>query len=235
VYEACQLPAIDKRFVSTAHHSMADASWSAFFQKRLLHLLPFGAHGLATALQVAVDELEVSGFDRATISVLASNDKVKERVGHLYREVGEIEDDPQAPQTAIISKHSLAEGEGAAIGLPSYIGGVAGAFAVVASGGTLAASVAAAVAGGAAGVGLGAVLARTIGQRYKHHALEQLEEGGMVMWVSVRDKRAERRAIEILTKAGARDVHMHEVEREWTLKDRPLSEVQPDPLLEHDK
>jgi hypothetical protein len=32
-------------------------------------------------------------------------------------------------------------------------------------------------------------------------------------------------------KAGARDIHVHEFEREWTLKDRPLSDVQFDPFL----
>jgi hypothetical protein len=41
----------------------------------------------------------------------------------------------------------------------------------------------------------------------------------------------ERRALHILTNAGGRDVHVHEFEREWTLKDRPLSDVQFDPFL----
>jgi hypothetical protein len=34
-----------------------------------------------------------------------------------------------------------------------------------------------------------------------------------------------------MTKAGARDIHVHDIEREWTLKDRPLSEAQFDPFL----
>jgi hypothetical protein len=53
----------------------------------------------------------------------------------------------------------------------------------------------------------------------------------MVLWVSPRDDKAERRALRILKEAGAGDVHVHEVEREWTLKERPLSEVQFDPFL----
>jgi hypothetical protein len=64
--------------------------------------------------------------------------------------------------------------------------------------------------------------------------LEQLAQGGMVLWVSLRDDNAEKRALQILTKAGARDVHVHQIQREWTLKDIPLSEAQPDSLLEHD-
>jgi hypothetical protein len=35
----------------------------------------------------------------------------------------------------------------------------------------------------------------------------------------------------LLTNAGGRDVHVHEFERAWTLKDRPLSDVQFDPFL----
>jgi hypothetical protein len=34
-----------------------------------------------------------------------------------------------------------------------------------------------------------------------------------------------------LNDAGARDVHVHDLQREWTLKDRPLSEAQFDPFL----
>jgi hypothetical protein len=67
------------------------------------------------------------------------------------------------------------------------------------------------------------------------HVLEQLSRGGMVLWVSVRDDTEERRALQVLKDAGARDVHVHEVQREWTLKDRPLSDIQPDPFLEHDR
>jgi len=186
------------------------------------------------ALEAAVDELEVSGFDRAAISVLASDEKVKERIGHLYRTVGEAEDDRRAPQTGFVSKDSLAEGEAAVVALPLYIGGTAGVIAVVASGGALAATIAGAVAGSAAGAGVGALLAHTIARRHTDHVLEQLAQGGMVLWVIVLDDNAEKRALEILTKAGARDVHVHQIKREWTLKDRPFSDVQPDPFLERE-
>jgi hypothetical protein len=42
------------------------------------------------ALERAVDELEVSGFDRAALSVLASEGTIKDRVGHFYRNIAEI-------------------------------------------------------------------------------------------------------------------------------------------------
>jgi hypothetical protein len=186
------------------------------------------------ALEAAIDELEVSGFNRATISVLATDQTVKERVGHLYRTVAEIEDNGRVPQSAFVSKDSLTEGAAFAVGVPFYVGGTAGAIAVIASGGALAAAIAVALAGGAACAGLGALLAGAVARHHKEHVLEQLAQGGLVLWASLRDDEAKRRALQILTKAGGSDVHVHEIQREWTLKDRPLSTVQFDPFLEHD-
>jgi hypothetical protein len=183
------------------------------------------------ALEAAVDALEVAGFDRATVSVLATDETIKERVGRLYRHVAEIEDDSRVPQGAFASTDSRVEGEAAAVGIPLYIGGCAGAYAAVASGGALTAAIAATIAGGAVGAGLGALLAVAIGRRHADHVAEQLGQGGMVLWVSLRDDNAQQRALRILTEAGARDVHVHEIERKWTLKDRPLSEAQFDPFL----
>jgi hypothetical protein len=183
-------------------------------------------------LEAAVDQLEVSGFDRATISVLATDETVKDRVGHLYHDVSEIADGRRVPQGAFVSTDSRVEGKAAAVGIPVYIGGVTAAGIVaVAFGGPLAAVIAAAVAGGAAGGGLGAILATAIGRHHADHVVGQIAQGGLVLWVSLRDDDAERRAVRILNDAGARDVHVHDLQREWTLKDRPLSETQFDPFL----
>jgi hypothetical protein len=79
-------------------------------------------------LEATVDELEVAGFDRSKIATLATDERIKERVGRLYRTVGEIEDDGQTPRAAFVSKDSRIEGEAAAVGIPFYIGCCAGAF-----------------------------------------------------------------------------------------------------------
>jgi hypothetical protein len=184
------------------------------------------------ALERAVDELEIAGFDRAALSVLATDETIKDRVGHLYRNVAEIEDNRHVPQAAFAEMDSRVEGEAAAVGIPFYIGSVAGAgVTAVGLGATAAATVAGAVVGGVAGAGLGAVLAGAMIRRRAEQVKEQLAQGGMVLWVSVRDPDAERRAVQILQNVGARDTHVHEFEREWTLKDRPLSDVQFDPFL----
>jgi len=41
----------------------------------------------------AVDELTSTGFDRADLSLLASQQTVEEKLGHAYRKVGELEED----------------------------------------------------------------------------------------------------------------------------------------------
>ncbi len=193
-----------------------------------------GVFATPGALESAVDELEISGFDRSMISVLASDKKVRGRISGRYHEVTELEDDHRTPQTAFVSSDSRTGGEAAAVGIPIYIGGFAGTIAVVAYGGALAATIVGAVAGGIAGAGLGALLVHVIAQKHRDHVAKQLADGGMILWVNVRDIDSEEQALRILETAGASNVHMHEIERQWTLKDRPLSEVQPDPFLAHD-
>jgi phosphoserine aminotransferase len=57
----------------------------------------------------------------------------------------------------------------------------------------------------------------------------------VVFRVAGGDEAAEKRALAILQRCGARSVHIHRVEREWGLKDRPLHDRQLDPfLLERD-
>src|ERR1700722_20188881 len=79
------------------------------------------------ALERAVDELEVSGFDRAALSVLAFQGTIKDRVGHRYRNIAEIADGRHVPQRAFVERASRVEGTAAAFGIPCYIGSVADA------------------------------------------------------------------------------------------------------------
>jgi hypothetical protein len=191
-----------------------------------------GVFSVPKELERAVDELEVSGFDRATLSVPASERVIKDRVGHLYGNITEIADNCHFPQGAFVETDSRVEGATAAIGIPCYIGSVAGAgVTALGFGAATAATLAGAVVGGVVGAGLGALLAVAMIRSHVHEVSEQLTEGGFVLWVGLRDDDAERRALQILANAGGRDVHVHEFEREWTLKDRPLSSVQFDPFL----
>ena len=46
----------------------------------------------ADEMEAAIEELEESGFDRAEISLLASQDAVHEKLGHAYADAKSLED-----------------------------------------------------------------------------------------------------------------------------------------------
>ncbi|MGJ0502146.1 MAG: hypothetical protein ACR65X_00090 [Methylocystis sp.] len=163
----------------------------------------------ADTLQEAIDELMSSGFDRAEISLLASEEAVDEKLGHKYKKVTELEDESAAPRTHYVSVESIGDAQGGVIGGLVYVGAGAAISAIFASGGALATVIAGALlAGGSAGV-LGAALARLIGEHHAKHLEEQLRHGGLLLWVRTWDAERERLAREILARHSGRDVHAH--------------------------
>jgi hypothetical protein len=84
------------------------------------------------------------------------------------------------------------------------------------------------------GASYGAVLANAIDHDRSEQIEEQLKLGGLALWVNAPTPDAEKRALEALSKMGARDVHVHKIQREWSLKDIPLPLSQADPFLESD-
>lgn len=181
-----------------------------------------------SGFQATIDALLSAGFDRADLSFLASRETVEQKLGHHYRSVRELEDEAAVPTVAYVSRESVGDLEGAVAGVLLYVGAVATAGAVVASGGTFAAAIAAAAAAGGAGGALGAVLDRFIERRYLQRFEEQLSSGGLLLWVHTRDAAHEARALEILRRHGGEDVHLHDLPREGggveTMKSR-LSEL----------
>jgi len=166
----------------------------------------------AESLEEAIDELLSSGFDRAELSLLASEATVAGKLGYLYTKVDYAEDDPEVPRTAFVSSGSVGDAEGAIIGGLLYVGAVAAAVAVVASGGTLMTAIAAAAAAGGSGGLIGTALAALIGHDHAEYLQKQLEHGGLLLWVRTRDAAHERRATDILSKHSAHDVHVHDIE-----------------------
>lgn len=168
-----------------------------------------GVFADAGSFQEAIDELLSSGFDRAELSLLASEHTVEQKLGHRYEKVAEVEDDAEIPRTVYVSTESIGDAEGGLVGGLLYVGGLAAAGAVVASGGTLAAVLtAAALAGGAGGL-VGSLLAKWLDNRHARFLQEQLEHGGLLLWVNLRDAAHEKRALEILSKHSGHDVHVH--------------------------
>ena len=163
----------------------------------------------AGTFQEAVDELLSTGFDRAELSLLAGEHAVTEKLGHMYEKVAAFEDDASIPRVAYVSPESIGDAEGALIGGLMYVGAGLALVPIVASGGALAtAIIGTALAGGAGGL-IGGVLARWVGKRHAHYLQEQLERGGLLLWVRVRDAAHEARAVEILRRHAGDDIHVH--------------------------
>ncbi len=161
-----------------------------------------------SALDAAVEDLLAAGFSKADVSLLASDDAVSRKLGHRYERVEELEDEPDAPRIAYRTRASIGESDDVIIGTLTYLPTVAAAGTVVASEGV----VAAAVTGTAiAGALIGTVLTRWLDKQHATRLQEQLEHGGLLLWVRTPDPETERRAVAILTRHSAHDVHIHQL------------------------
>jgi hypothetical protein len=174
------------------------------------------------SFQTAIDDLLMAGFDHGDINVLAHEDTVTSRLGREYQSTAEFEDNPEAPRIGFVPDESIGGAEGAVIGAGVYVPAIAGSLAVVASGGTmLGAFAAAAIAGGAGGL-IGAALARRIGNEHAKHLDQHLNRGGLLLWVRTRDAACEQKALDILRRHSAHDVHLHQLpERAGSESDVP--------------
>lgn len=159
----------------------------------------------------SVDELMLAGIDRSAISLLAGHRAVERTLGRYFRKVSEIEDDPEVPRLAYAGPDSRTEFEAAIGGGLGYVGAVAGAGFVVASGGAVGAAILAAALAGGAGGFVGGFLSRFINRQHARHLQEQLDRGGILLWVRVNDPDHEAKALEILRRHAAGDVHVHDL------------------------
>jgi len=169
-----------------------------------------GVFESAEKLEEAIDELMSCGFDRAEISLLANETAVEEKLGHKYKKISELEDDPAVPRAAYVSTESVGDAKGALIGALMYIGAGILMGPVAIAGGPLAVGAGAAVLGGGLGGLIGAGLAGLLGEQRADRLQEQLNHGGLLLWVRVWNAEDEKRAVEVLSRHSGRDVHVHQ-------------------------
>ena len=165
-------------------------------------------HDEAT-LQDAADELLINGFNHADLSLLAGHRAVERRLGGMFERVADLEDKSDVAFQAFVDSDSRTEGKGVLVGGLFYVGAVAAAGMVVASGGTIAALILGVAAGGGAGGVIGVMLGRFLERRHAHALQEHLDKGGLLLWVHTPDKAHERTALEILRRCCAEDAHVH--------------------------
>ena len=167
-----------------------------------------GLFKTSEALQGAIDELLSSGFDRAEISLLGSEQAIEKTLGHSFKRA-ELEDHPATPRGVYVSPDAIGTAEGSLISLLAYTGGVATAGVIAVAGAPLTMIVlGAGLAGGAGGL-IGAGLAKLVGDRRAADIDSHLQAGGLILWVRTWHLDDERHAVGILTKHSGRDVHVH--------------------------
>lgn len=161
------------------------------------------------ALQAAIDELLMAGFDRAELSILATEDALRSTFGNRFKRSAELEDVDDVPRGCYVSPEAIGDAQGGIIGGLIYVGAVAATGLIVLSGGSLAAAIAgAALAGGTSGL-VGTFMAKRIGEVHAIHTSQHLEHGGLLLWVRTWTPDKERRAMAILRKHSGEDVHVH--------------------------
>lgn len=153
------------------------------------------------SFQAAIDDLLLAGFDHVDINVLAHEDTVTSKLGRGYKSTAEFEDNPEAPRIGFVPGETIGDAEGAAIGVGIYLPAIIGSLAVVASGGTMLGAIAAAAIAGSAGGLIGTALARFIGYEHAKHLEQHLNHGAV----------CEKKALDILRRHSAHDVHLHEM------------------------
>lgn len=162
-------------------------------------------------METAIDELLTSGFNRAELSLLASEATIEQTFGHKFTSTKQLEDNPDAPSVAYLARESFGSLEGYSIGLPLYLGAIIGFVPVLATGGAAATAILAGVIGGGGGAAIGSLLAALIGNHHAEFLENQLEHGGLLLWVRTRDDAHEKKAVDILKRHSGADVHIHGV------------------------
>jgi len=160
------------------------------------------------SLDAAVEELYEAGFRPGEVSLLAGTHTVEKKLGHRFERVEELEDDPDVPRKAYRTRASLGESEDVLIGSLTYLPAVIAAGTVVASAGVVAAAVTGVALGGAL---LGTALSHWMDKSHAEWLQDQLDHGGILLWVRTPDTESEQKALTILSRHSAHDVHLHKL------------------------
>ncbi len=167
-----------------------------------------GLFRTSEALQGAIDELLSSGFDRADISLLGSEQAIRSTLGDAFERT-DLEDNPATPRGVYVSPDAIGTAEGSLISILAYVSGVATAGVIAIAGGPLTMIILGAGLAGAGGGLIGASLAKLVGDHRAADMHSHLAAGGLLLWVRTWHIDDEGRAVGILTRHSGRDVHVH--------------------------
>jgi hypothetical protein len=163
------------------------------------------------AVENAIEDLLSNGFDRSQLSLLASHETVEEKLRHPVSDVRTLEDDPRAPRTEPLERPDVGNVMGVAVGPPAAFAALAAAGITAMTGGAFAGVAVAALAAGGGVAALGGLLAKSLHHDVAADFQQQVERGGILLWASLRGPEQEARALEVLRRHAAGDIHVHEI------------------------
>lgn len=172
------------------------------------------------ALHAAVDSLLQLGLDETDMSVLGAHGAFS------LKPLSALEDSGDVPRGAYVAADERTEGLAALAGGPALVAGLCAALVAGTGGAALIPAIAVTAGGTAAGGVVGLLLARAFGRKHAAFVERQIGDGGLLLWVHAPDAAKDAEIAAILTAKGGKDVHFHEVQRQWT-----LHALSPDPLL----
>jgi hypothetical protein len=194
-----------------------------------------GVFPSSPAVDSAVDELLLAGFDRADIDVVAGAESLRKRIGDTPVPAVELAAKPDAPRREFVAPEDTAAVFALCVAVLGCLGAMIGAFSIIGSGGTSAWTLAATGIGGAAGCGLGILIAHGLGWRWTEASRTPAGTDGFILWVRVRTRDREKTARHILSACGADAVRTQESVIQKHLDDLPLGMLRPDPWLGNER
>jgi hypothetical protein len=175
--------------------------------KSIQHKEAVGVFNNKQDLDKAIADLEAAMFPRHDISVIGSKAKMEERFGSESVPPELLEDNPRAPKEASIRPEEKTIASAVLIGVPAYIAGcLAGVLVNPASPVVL---ISAVTFGSVVGAAIGGCFWYGIKVYMDNRVQEQLDKGGLVLWVKTSEPEQEEKAKVIMKDHGARDVHFH--------------------------
>lgn len=157
----------------------------------------------ADMLQKAVVELDTH-FPRHAISILGDKKGIEEKFGQSTVSPAMAEATNTPPLQAPVRSEEKVIGVSALIGGSAYVGAMA--LALAAGAVTIPVTIFAAAVGAASGAAIGGVLAKVLGDHYHQDIEDQIQKGGLLLWVNTINEEQERIATDIMNNFGATHV-----------------------------
>lgn len=163
------------------------------------------------AVHDCIEELQINGFDRSDITMLSRTEVVGSKSTRPIVDTLQTEDSPTAVRGPVIEPETLGDAQGIILGASIYILILCGAGISAALGLSLPLLLLFSGTAGIIGIGIGIICVQFVRGRQNGYYRQQLDHGGIPIWVHTQDSARERQAIKTLTQNRARDVHLHDI------------------------